>query len=115
MLCPLLSQPPSRALKNWGCEVVGFGIAALLNTVIQLYSFTILIYVLMSWFIRSANSPVVGQIYDFLGTVCEPYIGLFRRIIPATGGVDFSPMVAILVLHYLIRPGLLMLLGILGL
>lgn len=94
---------------------MSLGISALVNTVIQLYSFTILIYVLLSWFVRSAQSPVVGQVYEFLGTVCEPYIGLFRRIIPASGGVDFSPLVAMLVLHYLIRPGLLMLLGILGL
>ena len=90
-------------------------VKAIASMVIQLYSFTILIYVLMSWVVHSANSPMVAQVYDFLGTVCEPYIGLFRRIIPATGGIDLSPLVAMLVLHYLIRPGLLMLLGIVGL
>jgi uncharacterized protein YggT (Ycf19 family) len=82
--------------------------------VIQFYSFTILIYVIMSWFVRSGQNELVMQVYEFLGTVCEPYIGLFRRFIPATGGLDFSPLVALLVLSYVIRPLLLMLLSYVG-
>jgi YggT family protein len=83
--------------------------------VIQAYSYTILIYVIMSWFVRSAQNDTVVRIYEFLGSVCEPYIGLFRRVLPATGGLDFSPLVAWAVLQYLIRPLLLTLLSYVGL
>ena len=89
-------------------------ITAVVSMVIQFYSFTILIYVIMSWFVRSGQNELVMQVYEFLGTVCEPYIGLFRRFIPATGGLDFSPLVALLVLSYVIRPLLLMLLSYVG-
>ncbi len=90
-------------------------IISVVSMVIQLYSFTILAYVILSWIVRSAKSPVIAQIYEFLGTVCEPYVGLFRRIIPATGGVDFSPLVALLVLQWLIEPVLVGLLRYFGL
>ena len=82
--------------------------------VIQAYSYTILAYVIMSWFVRSAQNETVVRIYEFLGSVCEPYIGIFRRVLPATGGLDFSPLVAWLVLQYLIRPLLLTLLSYVG-
>ena len=85
-------------------------VSYVVSIVIQLYSFTILIYIIMSWFVRSTQSEVVIQVYEFLGTVCEPYIGVFRRFIPATGGLDFSPLIALVVLNYVIRPLLLMLL-----
>ena len=90
-------------------------IPTVVGLVVQFYSFTILVYVIMSWVVRSSPSPTVTQIYDFLGTVCEPYVGLFRRIIPATGGMDFSPLVALLVLQWLIEPVLVGLLRSMGL
>jgi uncharacterized protein YggT (Ycf19 family) len=35
-----------------------------------------------------------------LATIVEPYLGVFRRFIPAFGGMDFSPLAAILVLQF---------------
>ncbi len=58
----------------------------------------ICIYVLLSWFpIRQG-----GLVYDFgmvLQSICEPYLSIFRRIIPPFGGIDFSPVVAIIALN----------------
>ena len=65
--------------------------------VVRFYEVLIVVYVLMSWF------PVRGVFYDVfrvLGSLCEPYVGIFRRFIPAVGGLDFSPWVAILVLEF---------------
>jgi uncharacterized protein YggT (Ycf19 family) len=90
-------------------------ISAVVSMAISLYSFTILAYVILSWVVRSSQAPAVAQIYEFLGTVCEPYVGLFRRIIPTTGGIDFSPLVALLVLRWLIQPVLVGLLRSMGL
>ncbi|HET6351886.1 MAG TPA: YggT family protein [Coriobacteriia bacterium] len=69
-----------------------------LDRVLYFYSTLIIIYVLMSWF---PVSGVFEEIYRVLGSVCEPYLGLFRRIIPPIGMIDISPIVAILVLNVL--------------
>ena len=66
--------------------------------VIQFYSYLLIAYVLMSWFpIRG----VFADIYAVLSTIVEPYLGLFRRIIPPIGALDISPIAAILVLNLL--------------
>lgn len=70
---------------------------------IEIYVWVIFIYVIMSWLPKTG---VLGRIYDALGTVCEPYLQLFRKIIPPVGGkngmaVDFSPIVAFIALQLL--------------
>jgi uncharacterized protein YggT (Ycf19 family) len=94
---------------------VNVNVSAVVSMALQLYSLTILVYVILSWVARSSPNPTIAQIYEFLGTVCEPYVGLFRRIIPVTGGIDFSPLVALLVLRWLIQPVLVGLLRSMGL
>lgn len=74
-----------------------------LCSLISLYAWVIFIYVLLSWF---PAGGVIGKIYDALGVVCEPFLKLFRKIIPPVGGrngvaVDFSPIVAFVVLQLL--------------
>ena len=67
------------------------------------YSTVIFVYVLMSW-LPNTETGVVGQVYRALGTLCEPYLGLFRRFIPPIGGMlDISPIVALLVLQFVVR------------
>jgi len=38
-------------------------------------------------------------ILGFLRDVCEPYLRIFRRILPSFGGLDFSPIIGIIVLQ----------------
>lgn len=63
----------------------------------DLYVGIILIYVLMSW-IPNMHGWVYN-VYCALGQICDPYLDLFRRIIPPIGMVDISPIFAILVLQ----------------
>jgi len=37
-------------------------------------------------------------VLSFLRDVCEPYLRIFRRVIPQIGAFDFSPIVAIIAL-----------------
>jgi YggT family protein len=71
--------------------------------VIRFYEMLIFVYVIMGWFVSGTRGGVLSDLHRVLGIVCEPYIGLFRRILPfaAVGGsgLDFSPFVAILVLQ----------------
>jgi YggT family protein len=80
----------------------------IVNGFISFYTLLILVYVLMSW-IRPSGGLL--EVYRVLGTLVEPYLGLFRRIMPSTGMIDLSPLVGLLVLEYVVRPILLTLLG----
>lgn len=61
------------------------------------YTLTIIAYILTSW-LRLPYSPTLNRIQRFLYDVCEPYLRLFRRILPSFGGIDLSPTVALIVL-----------------
>lgn len=70
-------------------------IANLLITLMQIYSWAIIIYILMSW-IPNARESSFGYM---LSRICEPYLEPFRRIIPPLGMIDISPIVAIIALQ----------------
>ena len=61
------------------------------------YTLIILIYIIASW-VRLPYSPWLHRIQRFLQDVSEPYLRLFRRVLPSTGPLDFSPMIAVIVL-----------------
>jgi YggT family protein len=67
---------------------------------IYVYVLLIFVYVLTSW-VRLPYSPWVRRISDFLRDVCEPYLRIFRRILPPLGPLDLSPVVAIFALFAL--------------
>ncbi len=64
---------------------------------IVVYTIVLLAYVLMSW-LRLPYSPWLNRIQRFLYDVSEPYLRLFRRVLPSMGPLDLSPMIAIIVL-----------------
>jgi len=61
------------------------------------YTLVIFAYILTSW-VRLPYSPWLNRIQRFLHDVCEPYLRLFRRILPSMGPLDLSPMIAVIVL-----------------
>jgi YggT family protein len=63
----------------------------------SLYTLVILLYILSSW-VRLPYSIWLNRIQRFLYDVSEPYLRLFRRLLPSFGGLDLSPMVAVFVL-----------------
>ncbi|MFT4413485.1 YggT family protein [Fredinandcohnia humi] len=71
----------------------------LLGQVLGIYSYALIIYILMSWF-PNARESSIGQ---FFARICEPYLEPFRRFIPPIGMIDISPIVAILVLNFASR------------
>lgn len=87
-------------------------ISTIVAQLISIYEMLIVVYVLMSWF---RPSGVLWDVYRFLGRLCDPYLDLFRRIVPIIGGgLDISPIVALLVLDYLVQPLLATILRMLG-
>jgi YggT family protein len=62
------------------------------------YTLLILLWVVMSWLQLPYNRWIYG-LRGFLSDTVEPYIRVFRSILPAVGPFDFSPIVAIVVLQ----------------
>ena len=67
------------------------------NVFIGLYVLVILAYIITSW-LRLPYSPTLNRIQRFLYDVSEPYLRLFRRLLPSFGPLDLSPMIGIIVL-----------------
>src|SRR5207247_10976989 len=65
-----------------------------LDVFIYVYVLLIFVYVLISW-VRLPYTPWVRRLSEFLRDVCEPYLRLFRRMLPALGPLDLSPVAAI--------------------
>jgi YggT family protein len=68
-----------------------------INVFIGLYWLVIFVYILVSW-LRLPYSPTLNRIQRFLYDVCEPYLRIFRRLLPSMGAIDLSPMVALIFL-----------------
>jgi YggT family protein len=80
-------------------------IAGYLSTLIYVYTLLIVLYIvtqlLFAFGVRPPYSRASDAVLSFLRDVCEPYLRIFRRVIPMVGAFDFSPIVAILVLSLL--------------
>jgi YggT family protein len=61
------------------------------------YTLVIFAYIITSW-LRLPYSTWLNRIQRFLYDVTEPYLRLFRRVLPAAGPFDFSPMLGVIVL-----------------
>jgi YggT family protein len=72
-------------------------VAGFVQVFVTVYSLLILAYIITSW-VRLPYSPWLNRIQRFLYDVCDPYLRLFRRLIPPIGPLDLTPMVAVIVL-----------------
>ena len=69
----------------------------LLVTLLKLYSYVVLIRVILSWLNPNPFNPIVRFIY----VVTEPVLAPVRRVLPPIGGLDFSPIVVFVVISVL--------------
>jgi YggT family protein len=70
---------------------------ALVLSATLLYTVLIFVYALLSFVAPGVRSPATA----LLATLCEPLLGPLRRVMPVLGGIDFSPLVAIVGLQAL--------------
>jgi len=75
-------------------------IVGILYTLLQIYSFILLARVLLSWF---PNIDRSNQIVQFLYDVTEPVLKPIRDMLPQNGMMDFSPLIAFLIITVLTR------------
>lgn len=80
-----------------------FALKSLIVSLADAYTTVIFIYVLMSW-LPNTTSGLLGDVYRVLGRLCDPFLNIFKRFIPPLGGVvDISPILALLVLQFVVR------------
>lgn len=90
-------QPNIALLLIWavlGCVV----------TILNIYYFALLVSLITSWVAPGSHNPAIILIQQ----IAEPIMSPFRRLLPAMGGLDFSPMLAfaaIYILQILLRAG----------
>jgi YggT family protein len=77
-------------------------IADYLSTAIYVYTLLIILYIVIQLLfaagLRPPYSRTTDAILGFLRDVCEPFLRIFRRLLPGFAGIDFSPMIAIIAL-----------------
>jgi YggT family protein len=73
-------------------------VANILHIVLNLYMWIIIARALLSWVNPDPYNPIVRFLYN----VTEPVLYAIRRRVPIFfGGIDFSPMIVILVIYFL--------------
>jgi YggT family protein len=78
-------------------------IANYLSTLIYVYILLIFAHIVVGWLFAFGLRPPYSRgwsaVLGFLRDICEPFLRIFRRVLPSFGGFDFSPIVAIIVLE----------------
>ncbi len=73
-----------------------FYLFQLLDWLINLYSFAFVARAILSWFRVDPYHPVS----QFLIRITDPLVVPIRRYVPPMGGLDFAPMVALIILWF---------------
>ncbi len=82
--------------------------------ILGLYKFLIFLFIVMQWleFFKVVNSynRVVSILNDILFRLVDPGLRIFKRFLPAVGGIDLSP-IALIFLVYFVQDVLYQILG----
>ena len=88
------------AIKGFGIHPFGLiilSIGGLLSLLLQIYFFTILIQVILSWVAPTGHNPAISLLYN----LNEPLLRRARRLLPPMHGFDLSPIVVMILLQLL--------------
>ena len=91
----------------------------LVSPLISLLVFLIFVEVVMSWLVAfnvmNLRNPTMAQLYQVVNRITQPILDPIRRVVPSIGGLDFSPIIALLGLgwinNYIVRDLLFRALG----
>lgn len=78
-------------------QLVLLTVLRLVYLILRIYLFIILIYVLLSWISTGGYHPIA----HLLGSIAEPVLRPFRNLIPLIGGIDLSPLFALIAIQAL--------------
>ncbi len=80
----------------------------LLLRLLQLFEWCLIlsaiVSTLISFGILDTRNRIVWTVADFLYKITEPALRPIRRVLPNFGGVDLSPLIALLLIQYVVIP-----------
>ena len=77
-------------------------IGRLIIEIANLYTMCIVVYCILTW-IPINRDGVLADIARFFAKICEPYLNLFKKLIPPIGGMlDITPIIAVFVLQLVV-------------
>ncbi len=65
---------------------------------LEIYGYLLIVRILLSWF---QTAEWANNLISFLSPITDPYLNIFRSIIPPLGGIDFSPILAFIALSFI--------------
>lgn len=71
--------------------------AGIIKMLFQVYTLMIFVRIISSWVPEWRETKVI----QFIAFYTDPYLDLFRRVVPPLGGIDFSPILAFISLSIL--------------
>lgn len=79
-------------------------LATLIDTVVQIYIYLLIASAVISWLtalnVINVRNRAVYVVLGFLYRITEPVLRPIRRVIPSIGGIDVSPVIVIIILHF---------------
>ena len=80
-------------------------VADVLLLILQLYTYVLIAAVIASWLVGfgiiNSYNPIARGVLRALHGLTEPVLGPIRRMMPALGGLDLSPLVLILIIMFI--------------
>ena len=83
-----LGMPGIALLLAW--SVIG-----ILGLVVNIYFFALLAMIILSWVAGGSRHPAIALLYQ----ITEPVMAPFRKVLPAMGGIDFSPILVFILIN----------------
>ncbi|NOX60582.1 MAG: YggT family protein [Chloroflexi bacterium] len=78
-------------------------LAQFIQLLFTILTWAIIIRILLSWVRINTSNPVVYRLMEILYQITEPILAPARQIIPPMGGMDFSPIIVLILLSLLER------------
>ena len=77
----------------------------LILVILQLYTYVIIIGAVLSWLIAfnvvNIRNEIVRAVWNLFTALTEPFLLPIRNFLPATGGIDISPIILLLIIMFL--------------
>lgn len=75
--------------------MLAWSVVGVLGLLVKIYFFALLGMIILSWIAPGASNPAVYLMYQ----ITEPLMAPFRSVLPAMGGLDFSPILVFILIN----------------
>jgi len=77
--------------------LIAWSVVAVLGLILKIYFFALIGMIILSWIAPGSANPAAYLLYQ----MTEPVMAPFRRVLPAMGGLDFSPILVFILINVL--------------